>query len=503
MTVEMPPKKRNTIIGASLLALFLGALDALIMSAAMPTIVADLGAFHLYSWVYSAYFLARAVSLPIFGKLADLFKNRTLFLISIGLFAASSVLAGCAANMLFLIAARGFQGIGAGGIFALVYIVLSDISPAGRRGKTLSLASSIWGISSLLGPTLGGFIVTYFSWRWIFFINVPLGLAAFLGLGLYLEDLREKRKEVNLDLAGVFTLTVTILGVLTFFLMGGRALDWLSPGMIFIAGVSVAAATGFYFAESRAADPMLPLGFFSRRGFRTGNLATFFSSFTIFSLFAYAPLFLQGALLKSPVDVGLAMLSLSLGWSLGSFMIGQKVHRIGNRTAAVLGAVLLLGGSAMTLGFGMETTMTSCVVVFILAGTGMGGVTLSTLLVVQNSVDGGDLGVATSSHQFARTLGGAVGIGVSGGFVTAELVRAMDSISGMGNAAGLEASLLRTMKHGVESLFQPEIQAVLPAGLKNILGAAVADGVGTVFWIVTGSALICLVCCMLLPGEQS
>jgi MFS family permease len=177
-------KDRNIswIIGAALLALFLGALDSLVMSAAMPTIITDLGGLHLYAWVYSAYFLARAVSLPVFGKLSDLFATGKLFLFSIGLFVIGSVAAGASPSMGFLVAARVFQGIGAGGIFALVYVVLSDVAPPGARAKTLSLASSVWGISSLIGPTLGGFIVTFFSWRWIFLMNLPLGILSLAGI---------------------------------------------------------------------------------------------------------------------------------------------------------------------------------------------------------------------------------------------------------------------------------------------------------------------------------
>jgi len=168
-------QKRFYVIAAALLTLFLGALDALVMSAAMPTIVTDLGGLHLYSWVYSAYLLARAVSLPVFGKLADIFKSRRLYVISILIFLLGSVLAGLAQSMTQLILSRVLQGIGAGGNFALVYIVLTDISAPENRAKTLSLASFIWGLASVLGPTFGGFVVTYFSWRWIFFINVPLG----------------------------------------------------------------------------------------------------------------------------------------------------------------------------------------------------------------------------------------------------------------------------------------------------------------------------------------
>ena len=201
-----------TVIVATLLALFLGAMDSLVVSAAMPTIVAELGGLHLYSWVYSAYLLARAVSLPIFGKLADLYKSRNLFIAAIVLFIVSSVLAGCAFNMLALIMARAFQGIGAGAIFALVYVVLADISPPQSRGRTLSFASSVWGIASVLGPTLGGFIVSYFSWRWIFFINIPLGLISLWGIAAYLLDVRVKKDRVSLDFAGVASLSTAILG---------------------------------------------------------------------------------------------------------------------------------------------------------------------------------------------------------------------------------------------------------------------------------------------------
>ncbi len=189
-------KRRFYIIIASLLALFLGALDALVMTAAMPTIVADLGGLHLYSWVYSAYLLARAVSLPVFGKLADIFRSRRLYIISICIFLLGSILAGLAQSMMQLILSRVLQGIGAGGNFALVYIVLADISSPEKRGKTLSLGSFIWGLASVLGPTFGGFVVTYFSWRWIFFVNVPLGAFSLLGIALYLVECVRKRKRL-------------------------------------------------------------------------------------------------------------------------------------------------------------------------------------------------------------------------------------------------------------------------------------------------------------------
>ena len=264
-------KTRFFILAAALLALFLGALDALIMSAAMPSIVADLGGLPLYSWVYSAYFLARAVALPVFGKLADLYATRTLFVISIGIFVLSSITAGWAASMPILIASRVFQGIGAGGNFALVYIVLADVSSPENRGRTLALGSVVWGISSVLGPTMGGVIVTYFSWRWIFFINVPLGILSLAGIVVCLREIRPKKDRVSIDYAGIVFLTVAIVSLLSAFLFGGRTYSWASPHIVGLLLTSAGATAAFYFAEKRAADPILALEFFTSRGFNAGN----------------------------------------------------------------------------------------------------------------------------------------------------------------------------------------------------------------------------------------
>jgi len=494
-------RTRTLIIAAALLALFLGAMDALIMSAAMPTIVADLGGLHLYSWVYSAYFLSRAISLPIFGKLADLYNNKRIFLISIAVFIGSSVAAGFSPNMMFLIVARVFQGIGAGGNFALVYIVLADISPPQDRARTMSFASSIWGIASVLGPTLGGFIVTFLSWRWIFFINVPLGLLSMAGLAFFLKELREKKKSASLDLWGAVTLSTSILGLLTLFLVGGGSHGWLSPRMALLGAVTMVSAIGFLHAERRAKEPLLPLEFFKKRGFSMGNLAVFMSSFSIFALFAFAPIFIQGGLGKSPMQVGVAMLSLSLGWSVGSLILGQVSNRLGIKRAAVMGAVLLISGCALTLLFSVRTTMATCFWVFMLTGLGMGFVTLATLVVVQNSVDVSDLGVATSSNQFARTLGGTVGVGMCGGFMNAALWRAMHVLAEQGFLPAAEGAAVMGESNGFDALLQPEFLNQLSESARTVFHAAIVDSVSIVFWMVFLAAVVCLFFCALLPGK--
>jgi EmrB/QacA subfamily drug resistance transporter len=493
------PKRRNYIIVASLLALFLGALDALVMSAAMPTIVADLGGLHLYSWVYSAYFLARAVALPVFGKLADIFRSRRLYIVSICIFLLGSLLAGLAQSMMQLILSRVLQGVGAGGNFALVYIVLADVSTAENRGKTLSLGSFIWGLASVLGPTVGGFIVTYFSWRWIFFINLPLGMISLLGIALYLVDVRDKKKEAAIDYWGALTLSTTILGVLTVFLLAGRSYDWISVQIIGLALITIAGGIAFFYAEKSAREPILSLDFFGRRGFSTGNGAAFLASFTIFSLFAYSPLFIQGALGKTPLEMSVAMLSLSLGWSLGALACGQIINRFGQKPSTIFGSLCLVIGGVMMLFFSTGTTLMVCSVVLGFAGVGMGFVSMATLLVVQDSLDKSDLGVATSSHQFFRTLGGTIGVGISGSFVTMTLSNVMESLmdAGLNN---LPPSLNAEIKQSIENIFSPEVQALLAPEIQKIMQDAVARGVSMVFWLTFFTSLLCLALSVLIPA---
>jgi len=496
------PKRRFYVIVAALLTLFLGALDALVMSAAMPTIVTDLGGLHLYSWVYSAYLLARAVSLPIFGKLADIFRSRRLYVISILIFLLGSVWAGLSQSMTQLIWSRVLQGIGAGGNFALVYIVLTDISAPEKRAKTLSLASFIWGLASVLGPTFGGFVVTYFSWRWIFFANIPLGLFSLLGIVIYLVEVRPKKKDAAIDYLGVLTLSTAILGLLTAFLLAGRNYAWISPQIIGLLLITVTAAVAFYFAEKRAREPILSLGFFANRGFSMGNGSAFLASFTIFSLFAYSPLFIQGALGKTPLQMSVAMLSLSLGWSIGALACGQIVNRLGKKASTVLGSLFLTIGGVITLTFSTATSLTACAVVLGFIGVGMGFVSMATLLVVQDSLDISDLGVATASHQFSRTLGGTIGVGISGSFVTLSLSGALESTLSSGTSS-LPPSINVQIQQNIENIFRPEVQMLLAPEAQLALKSAVAQGVSMVFWISLFASLLCLVLSAILPAHQA
>jgi EmrB/QacA subfamily drug resistance transporter len=501
MTTSAHPlthRERNYIIGSALLALFLGALDALIMSAAMPTIVAELGGLHLYAWVYSAYFLSRAVSLPIFGKLADIYNTRNLFLISIALFLVSSIAAGTAQSMTFLIFCRVIQGIGAGGNFALVYIVLSDVASPDKRAKTLSLASSVWGISSVIGPTLGGFIVSYLSWRWIFFINIPMGIFCLAGIGLFLKESRQKRtSRTSLDLAGLGLFSGFILGLLIIFITGGRELAWISAEMTLLTMLTGILGLLFYVIEKKAENPLIDIRFFRNPNFVFGNSAVFFSSLTIFSFFAYAPLYIQGSLALSPMQVGLAMVSLSLGWSFGSLFIGRILHRSGSKRGAVSGGIILLVGSLLTLRFDVQTTMFECFLVFLIVGLGMGFVTLSTLILVQNSAEAEDLGIVTSLHQFGRSLGGTIGVGICGGLVTNRLFDSLEK-----TVQVLPLDVIKQLNESIENILRPEFQSLLAPTAMEGVRVSVFSGVYAVFIIAVASSFLCLLCCLSISEKK-
>ncbi len=491
-------KSRLLIIGSTLLALFLGALDTLVMGAAMPTIIADLGGLHLYSWVFSAYLLSRAVALPVFGKLSDLFANRVLFTVSILIFLAGSVFAGLSQSMAQLTLSRAVQGIGSGGTFALTYIVLADISTPQTRGKMMSLASFIWGLASVLGPTFGGLVVTYFSWRWIFLVNLPLGGLSLVGILLYLQETRRKGAAGEIDYLGILTLTTTILALLTAFMLAGKNYAWSSPRVIGLFGMTLVAGIAFYYAEKRAKDPILSLEFFKVRGFRTGNGAAFFSSFAIFAVSAFSPLFIQGALSGTPAEVGIVMVFLSLGWSVGALFCGQMVHRISEKPAALAGALFLIAGSILMMRFTADTSLVACSAAFTLAGLGMGFVSISTLLVVQNSLDSEHLGVATSSHQFTRTLGGTVGIGVCGSIVTAGFGGNLDELI----PGGLPDTVSELIRRNFENVFRPEVQALLPTEILNTLQGSIGQNILLVFQSALIASMICFLFSILLPGRR-
>jgi MFS family permease len=262
--------------------------------------------------------------------------------------------------------------------------------------------------------------------------------------------------------------------------------------------ITIAAGIAFFYAEKKAREPILSLDFFRNRGFSIGNGSAFLASFTIFSLFAYSPLFIQGALGKTPLQMSVAMLSLSLGWSVGALACGQIVNRFGQKPLTVFGSLCLAVGGGILITFSTGTSLAACSIVLGFVGMGMGFVSMATLLVVQDSLDKSDLGVATASQQFSRTLGGTIGVGISGSFVTMTLSNVMESLLNA-NLNNLPPSLTVQIKQGAENIFRPEVQALLAPDIQKTMQEAVAQGVSMVFWITFFASLLCLILSLLIP----
>jgi EmrB/QacA subfamily drug resistance transporter len=502
MTIILTKKTRVLVLTAALLAVFLGALDALIIGAAMPTIIADLGGLELYSWVFSAYMLTRTIALPLFGKLADLYSSKKLFVFAVGTFLMGSLLAGMVDSMLLLVFLRAVQGVGAGGNFALAYIVVSEVSSPEERGRMMGLISFVWGVSSVLGPILGGFIVTYLTWPWVFYINLPIGGLAVFFILKYFQESRQKKTGAAVDYLGGFALTTSILALLFAFLLLGEAHVWYSPGLIALVVLSASAGGLFWYAEKRALEPILPLHFLRTPGFTLANGAAFFSSFAIFSLLAFLPLFIQGTLGRTAAELGLVMVPLSLGWSAGALLCGLLVNRLGEKLSGVVGASLMFVSIALTLTFNSDTGLFYFSIVVCPIGVGMGFVSVSTLLKVQNSLQDTDLGIATSSQQFARTLGGTIGIGFSGALVSHYIDKSISNLLNSPLRSEIPPDMAAHLSQNLQDFLRPEIVEYLSTKAITAIRTSIGEGVQAVFWTALLVSFLSIIMCKMMPERK-
>ncbi len=409
-------RKRFTAILAVDLAIFLAALDATIVGTAMPTAVSNLGGLHLYSWVFSIYMLTSTTTMPLFGKLADLFGQRPLFLTGIAIFTVGSLLSGLAPTMPALIVSRAVQGIGAGATFALAQTVVGTLFPPEERGKMQGYLASVWGISSICGPLAGGFIVDHWGWRWAFFVNIPAGLLAATMIWYALAPLPETASEASrpLDLFGAATLTGGIVSLLFAFLTLGEGTPWGSAifwGPLLLALLLFAA---FLTIERHAPEPLLPLTLFSNPTFAVPVLAGLLAGMAMFGALSFLPLFVQGVLLRSATQAGSVLTPMSLGWVAGSTLGGRILNRVGYRTLTLTGMILLSAGYLFLTRMTPHTTLSYTILASILVGGGMGFVNVSSVVAVQSSVPRTQIGIATTTPHFFRNIGATIGVALMG-----------------------------------------------------------------------------------------
>ena len=422
-----PAAHRGAILVALMASTGLAALDATIVATAVPSIVGDLGGFAHFPWVFSIYLLTQAVVVPIYGRLADLYGRKPVLFAGIGIFLAGSMLCGAAWSMPTLIVFRGLQGIGAGAIMPITSTIIGDLYTVEERGRPQGYLSAVWGVASVVGPAVGGLLAQYASWRWIFFINLPVGIAAVVLLQARLHE-RVERRSHRIDVAGAAVLTTALtLGILAL-LEGGVAWAWSSAQSVGLAAAAVLLLGAFVAVERRAAEPILPPWLFGRRILVAGNLSALALGAVVIGQSSYIPTYAQGVVGVGPVLAGLALCLYSVGWSIASPLAPRLYVRFGFRPAAMLGGFLMMAGCLFfVLAIHEDSRLWRVGLATLITGFGLGFSFTSVIVGVQSVVGWGRRGVVTGSNLFMRSVGSAVGVAVFGSVANTTLARRFDN----------------------------------------------------------------------------
>jgi EmrB/QacA subfamily drug resistance transporter len=473
---------RNRIIlvtAGIMLSLFLASMESTVVATAMPTIVGQLGGLEHYSWVFSAYMLASTTTVPLYGKLSDIYGRRKLYVFAMAIFLIGSMLSGIAQNMTQLIAARSLQGLGAGGIMPLAFILIGEMFSLEQRAKMQGLFSGVWGISSIVGPLLGGFLVDQLSWRWIFYINVVPGLLAAALVALAWRDQHHGHERPAVDYAGATLLTVSVV-MLLLGLMGSGIASWI------LILTALLLFTLLLWVERRAADPILPLPLFRDRLFSTATAHGMLAGWAMFGSVSFIPLFVQAVLGSTATEAGITITPMLLGWVAASIIGTRLLLVIGYRKLAVIGTAALVIGAFLMSQAGMSTSRVSLMVFVALMGIGMGLSIPGFLIAVQTSVQRRQLGTATSTLQFSRSMGGTLGVSVMGAALSARLAANLV-------AARLDPDLVRQLLDPL-----PGSQVVIAEGAR----IAMADAIHVVFVIAFFAAALALVTVLFTPHKE-
>ena len=412
--------ERGPILLSVMLSVGLIAIDATILATAVPSIVNDLGGFAQFPWLFSIYLLAQAVSVPIFAKFTDLMGRKPIMLVGIGLFVLGSILCGVAWSMPALIAFRALKGLGAGAVMPTSMTIIGDIYSVAERARVQGYVASVWALSSVVGPTLGGIFVDFLNWRWIFYVNVPLGALAAWWLYRRFDE-KVVRKQHRIDVGGATLLGVGSSLIILGLLEGGILWPWASAPSITILSVGAALMIVFALVERRAAEPILPGWIFGSRLLNSTNLAALSVGVMLIGLTSFIPLYAQGVLHTSALVAGFALAALTLGWPLAASMAGRIYLRIGFRRTALIGAVVIMIGAGLLDLLSSRSSVWQVGATCFVIGFGLGLVSSPTLISAQSSVEWDRRGVVTGTNVFARSMGSALGIAVFGAIANSSL----------------------------------------------------------------------------------
>ncbi|MDQ6645261.1 MAG: MFS transporter, partial [Chloroflexota bacterium] len=495
----MTRRAKITVVIALMLGMSLAALDTTIVGTALPSIVGKLGGLALYSWVFSIYLLSSTTTVPIYGKLADLYGRKPIFLFGSSLFLLGSILCGAAQSMEQLIIFRAIQGLGAGAVLPIVLTIIGDIFELNERARVQGLFSAVWGVSSVVGPALGGIIVDNFSWRWVFFINIPFGILSCILLTLALKENVERKKQ-QLDYVGTLTLTGSVVALLFFLLQGGTTWQWLSLPSLGLLALSLALIVAFLLQEQRAPDPILPLTLFKNRIIAISSLGGIILGILIFGISSYVPLFVQGVEGGTATSAGIALGPMLLAWPIASTISGKIVIRYGYRFIAVLGIAFTAVGSGMITLFTVGTSLPFIVVAMSLMGTGFGLASTAFIISVQNAVSWKQRGVATATTQFVRTIGGTIGVALMGTILNAQMASRFPTI--FASFPAVTANLPRHVSQA-NVLLTPDLRASLPFAFLHQLQLAFSQSLFWVYALIFACAIIGVALMFLFPGGRA
>lgn len=464
-----------------MLAMFLAALDMTIVGTAMPSIIAALHGVSIYSWVFSVYLLTSTVPVPIFGKLADLYGRKRLFMVGIVLFTLGSFLAGLSVNMPELILFRALQGLGAAGVLPIALTIIGDGFSLEQRAKIQGFFSAVWGISAVLGPLLGAVIVQYSNWRYVFEVNVPIGFLVLLVLGLTFHE-QVKPRAHQIDWLGTVLLIVGVTSLLVYLIQNPSR--FASPTSLGILALTIVSLIGFALWEKRVPEPILPTTIFKHRMILVANATSFFAGAVVFGLISYLPLYVQGVLGGSPTAAGQAITPMMIGWPISAFLAAPLILRWGYRMIGIWGGSMIAAGSVLYVAVGSLGWVVGDISLLII-GMGMGMSVTGLLMASQNAVDWRERGAVTASNQFFRTIGGSVGVAVLGAVMNTRMTQLVQ-----GSIYANKVHISRITEQLLAANTRSTMSPVLRQAFVGMMGQALQ-------WVFWGSAIFAILVFML------
>ena len=451
-----------TLVGV-MLAMFLGSLDQTIVGTAMPRIITDLGGFAHYTWVATAYIVASTVTMPITGKLTDMYGRKWFYVAGLTIFIVGSLLCGLSQTMTQIIIFRGLQGIGAGIMMANAFIVIGDLFPPAERGKYQGLMTGVFGLSSVIGPTLGGFITDNLSWHWVFFINIPLGILIIGLFVFFFPNFRPSDAKPRIDYPGVVTLILAVVPAMLALSWAGVEYPWVSVPILSMFAFSAAMTALFVIIEGRSKEPIMPLWIFKNRIVGASSVVIFTTGIGMFGGIIFVPLFFQGVLGLSATASGSFLTPMMLGVVAGALISGQLLSRAGGhyRLQGMVGLAVMATGMGLLSTMTVETSYATAISYIIVTGFGLGITMPLYTIAVQNAVPYAVMGVATSSTAFFRSMGGAFGLAILGSVMNNRFASGL--VSRMSPAAKeiISPEPLDSLAHNPQALINPEAQAQL------------------------------------------